>query len=223
MPRPPATPSCAPTQRRFPACLRRPRTTSFVQKGSAGELRVRRISSSPFILVGGDGKWMWRKGTRVGMASSKEEALIGKEARPWRELRGWLLRSAREPDPWRLGSGRTTEGKGAGQSGRERLGLITQWSGIRTEPGRSRRWLSSRPRSPRLRGDGHTSCARDARAVARKKEILTAQDPPASEHKGARSDCPQGPAVGTPRTIGIGPHGSKEELGRMGGCRPISK
>jgi hypothetical protein len=35
----------------------------------------------------------------------------------------------------RLGSGRTTEGKGAGQSGRERLGLITQWSGIRTEPG----------------------------------------------------------------------------------------
>jgi hypothetical protein len=48
LPRPPATPSCAPTQRRFPACLRRPRTTSFVQKGSAGELRVRRISSSPF-------------------------------------------------------------------------------------------------------------------------------------------------------------------------------
>jgi hypothetical protein len=58
----------------------------------------------------------------VGTASSKEDALIGKEARPWRELRGWLLRSAREPDPWRLGSGRTTEGKGAGQSGHERLG-----------------------------------------------------------------------------------------------------
>jgi hypothetical protein len=48
LPRPPATPSCAPTQRRFPACLRRPRTTSFVQKGNTGELRVRRISSSPF-------------------------------------------------------------------------------------------------------------------------------------------------------------------------------
>jgi hypothetical protein len=40
------------------------------------------------------------------MASSKEEALIGKEARPWRELRGLLLRSAREPDPcgWVLGA-----------------------------------------------------------------------------------------------------------------------
>jgi hypothetical protein len=71
-----------------------------------------------------------------------------------------LLRSTREPDPWRLGSGRTAEGKGAGQSGRERLGLITQWSGIRTEPGRSRRWLSSRPWSPRLRT--HVLCARCA-------------------------------------------------------------
>ena len=65
----------------------------------------------------------------MGTTSSKEEALIGKEARPWRELRDSLLRSAREPDPWRLGSGRTTEGKGAGQSGRERLGLITPMVG----------------------------------------------------------------------------------------------
>jgi hypothetical protein len=88
----------------------------------------------------------------VGTASSKEEALIGKEARPWRELCGWLLRSAREPDPWRLGSRRTAEGKGAGQIGRERLGLITQWSGIRTEPGRSRRWFH--PRACGHREDG---------------------------------------------------------------------
>ena len=149
------------------------------QSGDDGERGHGLLTGSRVEQLAGDGRrcgegaekgraerreW-WRHGHSRAERGRTERRPQGRSGtRPWRELRGWLLRSAREPDPWRLGSGRTTEGKGAGQSGRERLGLITQWSGIRTEPGRSRRWLSSRPRSPRRRS--HVLCARCAGCCA---------------------------------------------------------
>ena len=118
--------------------------TDATQSGDDGERGHGLLTGSRVEQLAGDGRrcgegaekgraerreW-WRHGHSRAERGRTERRPQGRSGtRPWRELHGWLLRSAREPDPWRLGSGRTTEGKGAGQSGRERLGLITPMVG----------------------------------------------------------------------------------------------